>query len=227
MNKPHSEENVRDLLVRREGELLNQIELIQAEIDELRHDLTPKESELIEVRRAKAALGMSLSPDDVQRPPVQPVNADVELHYQHVAHALRETPHEVMKIKDLLVVAMIEHFQVIGAAPADLKSQIKLSYGRDIDPGSIRPNLARLRDEGIVMRAIPPKWVLRPEAATVMTAIYFNGDLNRMAAALAWREENDVIHDTAELHHQIDDPVPQPPPAATLKKAKDWATGRS
>jgi hypothetical protein len=203
MNQPHSEENVRDLLDRRERELLQQIQLLQDEVAALRNDITPKEIELIEVRRAKAALGMDRpswfpwANVDPRHSEIQPVNADAvrENSYRAFAMALRETHPRELKIKELLVLAFIEHFQQHGATPADLRMQIQTSYGREIDPGSIRPNLARLREDGIVMRAIPPKWILRPEAAMQIVPTYYfddNGDaLLRAAAALAWREADD------------------------------------
>jgi hypothetical protein len=191
----HSEENVRDLLDRRERELLQQIELLQAELEALRNDLTPREVELIEVRRAKAALGMaadnafpwSLTHHCEKQSGSS--GADREITCRSLVATMRATPPHSLKIKELLVLAFIEHFQVTGAAPADLKAQIQASYKREIDPGSIRPNLARLREDGIVMRSIAPKWVLQPEAAQILTQIYFENDLLKAAAALAWRED--------------------------------------
>jgi hypothetical protein len=198
MDQPHSEENVRDLLDRRERELTQQIQLLQNELAALRNDLTPKEVELIEVRRAKAALGMVAETPRLKtasfpwQSEKQPINsgADRENSYRTFAMILKGTPALELKIKELLVLAFIEHFQQHGATPADLRNQIHTSYGREIDPGSIRPNLARLREDGIVMRAIPPKWIFRPEAAMIMVPTYFNGDLLRAAAAMAWREDD-------------------------------------
>ena len=188
MEQPHSEENVRDLLDRRERELMQQIQLLQTEIAALRSDLTPKEVELIEVRRAKVALGMAASfPWQSEK---QPDHApDLENAYRSLGETLRNRAPLDLKIKELLVLAFVEHFQVQGAAPADLRLQIATSYGRELDPGSIRPNLARLREDGVVMRGIPPKWMLQPAAANIITPVYFNGDLFRAATALAWREE--------------------------------------
>jgi hypothetical protein len=198
MHEPDCEENVRDLLDRRERELMHQIELLQSELAALRNDLTPKEVELIEVRRAKAALGMTTGNEfpNIANLPRRSENqsrhygVDRESACRSLAATMRETPHHSLKIKELLVLAFVEHFQTSGAAPADLKAQILTSYGREIDPGSIRPNLGRLRENGIVMRAIPPKWVLQPEAAKILTQIYFGDDLLRAAAALAWREDD-------------------------------------
>lgn len=160
MDQQH-EENVRDLLDRRECELMQQIQLLQTELAALRNDLAPKEVELIEVRRAKASLGMTASFPWIaslpHRPDNQPDNsaAEREKTYRSLAETIRNTPPDTLKIKDLLVLAFIEHFQQHGASPADLKAQIQSSYGRDIDPGSVRPNLARLREDGIVTRGIP------------------------------------------------------------------------
>jgi hypothetical protein len=197
MEQPHSEETVRDLLERRERELMQQIELLQSELAALRNDLTPKEVELIEVRRVKAVLGMTAgrSFSDIASLPHRSEHrsdksaADRENAYRSLATTIRDTPHNALTIKELLVLAFVEHFQVQGAAPADLKAQIQASYGREIDSGSIRPNLARLREDGIVMRAIPPKWMLQPVAANIIAPVYFDGDLLRAATALAWRDD--------------------------------------
>jgi hypothetical protein len=209
MEQPHSEENVRDLLDRRERELMQQIDLLQRELAALRKDLTPKEIELIEVRRAKAALGMTAessfvdiaSPQQRFENPSSNRKSELEDTYHSLSVTIRDTPHHALKIKELLVLAFIEHFQMHGAAPADLKTQIQTSYGREIDPGSIRPNLARLREAGIVMRAIPPKWILRPEAAKIITPTYFGGDLLRAAAALAWREDEPARQQSNPAQH--------------------------
>jgi hypothetical protein len=197
MNQPH-EENVRDLLDRRERELTQRIQLLQNELAALRNDLTPIEVELIEVRRAKAALGMVAEtphPESASfpwQPEKQPENRgpDLEKVYRSLGETLRDRAPVDLKIKELLVLAFIENFQVQGATPADLRIQIQTSYGREIDPGSIRPNLAHLREDGIVMRAIPPKWMLQPAAANIITPVYFDGDLLRAATALAWRGDD-------------------------------------
>jgi hypothetical protein len=215
MEQPHSEENVRDLLDRREHELLQQIQLLQNEVLALRNDLSPKEVELIEVRRAKAALGMSAGmPWDKaanlpRRSENQPDNR--EAAYHSLALTLRETPYESMKIKDLLVLAFIERFQQHGASPADLKTEIQTSYGRDIDPGSIRPNLARLREDGVVLRSIPPRWILRPDAANIITPVYFDGDLLRAATALAWREDTNNSDDQPAKVEAVSETKSKPP----------------
>jgi hypothetical protein len=218
MEQPHSEENVRDLLDRRERELMQQIELLQSELAALRNDLTPKEVELIEVRRAKATLGMSAASSFVdaaglpRHSDIQPINRGIDPTdaYRSMGVTIRDTPHRDLKIKELLLLAFVEHFQHHGAAPADLKAQILTSYGREIDPGSIRPNLARLREVGIVMRAIPPKWVLQPEAARIVSQTYFGNDLLRFAAALAWKEDNAAPKES--------NPTPQERPQTTVLK---------
>jgi hypothetical protein len=197
MSQPQIEENVRDLLDRRERELMQQIQLLQDELAALRNDLTPREVELIEVRRAKAALGItseSAAPDIAGLPRrsenrTQGYGVDRETACRSLVVSIKETPQHSLKIKELLVLAFIEHFQMRGASPADLKIKIQTAYGRDIDPGSIRPNLGRLREDGIVMRSTPPKWVLQPDAATILTPLYFGDDLLGAAKAFAWRDD--------------------------------------
>lgn len=205
MDQPNSEENVRELLDRRERELKQQIELLQSELAALRNDLTPREIELIEVRRAKAALGMTTEtprPETANFPWSDKQSNNYRRGRESVCRSLvatiRDTPRHSLKIKELLVLAFIEHFQMIGATPSDLKAQIHISYGREIDSGSIRPNLGRLREDGIVMRSTPPKWVIQPDAAKILNQIYFENDILKMAAALAWREDNQTARAAAE-----------------------------
>lgn len=200
MDRSPSDETVRDLLIRRERELTRQIDLLQQEIAALRNDLAPKEVELEEVRRAKAALGMfpwnpfPEAKNGSQNAEYNPGggNLEFEVACRVLATTMRDTPHHDLKIKELLVLAFVERFQQYGASPAELKAEIQTSYGRDIDPGSIRPNLARLREDGIVSRSFPPKWILRPEAAVIIGKIYFGDDLLKHAAALAWRDPGHV-----------------------------------
>jgi hypothetical protein len=65
---------------------------------------------------------------------------------------------ERMTIKQLVVQALTDHF-TSGTTQARLREFIRDAYGRDIASGSLSPQLARLIDEGVLMR-MDGKYVL-------------------------------------------------------------------
>lgn len=57
--------------------------------------------------------------------------------------------YETMTIKELVVQALIDHFPK-GGTVADIRDFIRLGYGRTIEPSSMRPQMHRLRGDGII-----------------------------------------------------------------------------
>jgi hypothetical protein len=87
----------------------------------------------------------------------------------------------------LLVRAFIDGFPQ-GATPGELVDYIPKAYGRRIESPSIRPNLMRLREEGVAMRNIAGRWLLDPEAKNTIT--FYSADDNERARRIAWSPED-------------------------------------
>jgi hypothetical protein len=55
-----------------------------------------------------------------------------------------------MTIKQLVIRALLDHFHK-GATAAEIREFIRNGYGREIDPSSLRPQMHRLKAEGILV----------------------------------------------------------------------------
>jgi hypothetical protein len=143
MTELRTDETLRKFLDRRERELLNSVAMLKAQIE-------PLETELAEIRRSKSALR---SPDEVAATAaIEAAKNAAALErrfamYREIGQRLRNTKVQSLKIKDLIVRVFLEHF-ADGATPADIGGRILASYDRVVDPGSLRPNLARLKGDG-------------------------------------------------------------------------------
>lgn len=182
MDQPRTDETFRDFLDRRERELAQQI-------CALKEQLTPKEAEFAEIRRTKANLGITA----VTR--LADVAGELDgMTRRMLEIAVRQASPKEMPIKDLIVRAFVEHFPG-GATPSEIGFCIQQHYGRQIDSGSIRPNLGRLRNEGLVIHdSLASRWILNPAAAGTMLLYYANEEdraLLKRAAELAWTAEDD------------------------------------
>jgi hypothetical protein len=149
--RPHvllsEEEPLADYLKRRERELMQHAAAI-------RSTLAPVESQLEDVRRAMKAIG------------VQPGYVEQLLPYLDQSEAkpgILNSPLyiESLTIKEMVLRALSEHFNE-GATPSELSEYMRRSYRRDVDRNSISPQLARLREEGLVenTNALSGKWQL-------------------------------------------------------------------
>jgi hypothetical protein len=109
---------------------------------------------------------------------------------------LRNTPVASLKIKDLITKAFLEWFSD-GATPAEIEEYIASAYQRKLLGGSIRPNLARLRKDGVVMQGVGTRWERVPAAVLAIRHHYKgegedDGRLLAMAEAFAWRDEDQM-----------------------------------
>jgi hypothetical protein len=148
-----AEETTHQFLERREQELM-------AQISALRGQLAPKEAELEQVQRLRAALifGVgntaprtsasdfpdgntlcALSALSPQSPlaPQTPLGTPAVLLYGH------------RTIKDLVVQALLDHFPE-GGSSGDIRNFIRIAYGRTIEPSSLRPQMHRLKTDEIL-----------------------------------------------------------------------------
>jgi len=196
MDEPHQptrlhtigaeEEDLAAFLKRRERTLIQQAAA-------LRGMLAPKEEELARVRKAMEAVGVK--PDyvealrpflDPNRNPYSPALDDSYNPYAITDRAGTPLPAfvESMTIKEMILRALADHFRD-GATPSELRDYIRTAYGREVDRNSISPQLARLREEGIVMQPHHPptgKWSLLPGK----NALREEEDLLAAAEKLAW-----------------------------------------
>lgn len=152
-----AEETLADYLKRRERELIQQTAAI-------RGMLIPKEKQLEEVRQAMKAIGLERSYAEELKsfvdqgqdtPPPNCLSNTLEAAAFQTMQAIAEG----LTIKDLILRALNDHFH-LGATPSELSDYMKAAYGREIDRNSISPQLARLRDEGLVQNtnALSGKW---------------------------------------------------------------------
>jgi hypothetical protein len=207
MEQPRPDETLRDFVERRERELTHQISTLKSQI-------APKETELAEIRRTKAALGM-LDPGiaaELSKPNEQDVLART---YRSLGIAIREVAPANMKIKELLVRAFIDGFPQ-GATPGELVDYIPRAYGRVVESPSVRPNLMRLREDGVVMRSVAGRWMLDPEAKNAIG--FYSADDNERARRLTWSPEDDAACKEYDANERAG--VPQ-------EDRKTWAQRRN
>jgi hypothetical protein len=154
--------NLRDFLEGRERELLEKIASLHSQ-------LTPLESELAEIRRAKGAIGVAaLTAMDQVLLGVPAIGSlgdalKEQRDVSSLAHllatsstgetplALRMSPYTNLTMKQLVVKVLAEHFQQ-GATAREMLDFFRDAWGRDIERQNLSPQLSRLYQEGVVGR---------------------------------------------------------------------------
>jgi hypothetical protein len=179
--RQNSDETFRDFLDRREAMLVQLIAGLRSELD-------PLENELAEIKRTRAALGLR-QPFII--PPVRPPREAATNHTlkQTLERVVQEdiSPDD-MTIKELILRALMNF--PTGAMPAEIGDYIRAAYKREIDPGSIRPNLARLREAGAVTHdGLASRWILEPQTSATLHTLYSETPLMKLATELAWRDD--------------------------------------
>jgi hypothetical protein len=145
-----TDETLSAFLTRRERELRNQISGLNGQIEQMRGQLGQREQELREIQRVRASLTLaggnfSGSMETVVGLPPLSGNANIA----------GEIPPEIlqrfngMTIKQLVIQALGDNFKSGGTAIA-IRDFVQDAYGRDILPSSLRPQLARLKAQGII-----------------------------------------------------------------------------
>jgi hypothetical protein len=154
-------EKLRLFLDRRERELRNQLAALNGEILEITVELN-------EIVRAKGALNIeSTAETEKVLTALEPTNSFAGLGLLGIAQAgtfvgrrfttdvmpqsLRER-YDTMTIKEL-VLQSLQSFVVQaegGATAARLRDYIRDVYGRTVEPSSLRPQLSRLKAEGLI-----------------------------------------------------------------------------
>jgi hypothetical protein len=169
-------------LTRRERELVQRSASIRGQ-------LVPVERELAEVRKAMDALGLSHGSDltdlmataAAQQPAPQSAlqalqqtnsNASVgqsalETVTAATAKAITEAA-SLLTIKQMILAALQDHFHD-GASPTELSEYMQNAYAREVDRNSISPQLARLREEGMLNLHEGGKWKLSQQGLSILT----------------------------------------------------------
>jgi hypothetical protein len=148
---------VSQYLVKREKELIQQTAA-------LRGLLAPKEKELEAVRQAMEAIGLPRSYAEGLRPFLEQDEGAQKAYpgiFNATDAAMLNLLAENLTIKDMILRALNDHFKK-GATPSELSDYMRTAYGRIVDRNSISPQLARLRDEGLVQNtnALSGHWEL-------------------------------------------------------------------
>jgi hypothetical protein len=154
-------ETLYEYLERRERELVAQTTVVRSELQTL-------ETELAHVRSARKQVGnipnfgkqanklsSLVNQADLSVNAVAATNslssltlpANNQLTNALIGTALQSNP---PTIKDMILKALWSGFRETGATQAALRQFIKDAYGRDIDRTSLSPQIARLRDEGLL-----------------------------------------------------------------------------
>jgi DNA-binding transcriptional ArsR family regulator len=133
--------------------------VLEAQISALRGQLAPKEAELTQINKLLGSGAIDpTSPDNssalasdgariVKVPSVLTINDQT---YPST-------------IKGFLLGALRDHFHN-GATPVELREYIKMVYSKEVDRNSISPQLARLRDNGMIEQSPEGFWRLAKSA---------------------------------------------------------------
>jgi hypothetical protein len=142
--------NLREFLETRERELLR-------EIATLHEQVAPKEAELSEIRRAKAALGIGHH-HLVTSVSAMPLSMEVHSTATATLPAVSQSPYERLTMKELVVKALREHLHH-GATTRELLDFFRDAWGRNIERTNLSPQVSRLFQDGTIRRQ-GTRWVL-------------------------------------------------------------------
>jgi hypothetical protein len=156
-------ETTREFLERRRRELEQQLSALDGQMYALRDQAEARKSEIAEIDRAIAAIGpptrvsfdcgggVEIAPPIIGSPVIQtappPQQAGTTLagSGSFSASAVVLRGYDTMTIKELVIQALLDHFPEGGSAAA-IREFIKNAYGKEIDPGTLRPQMHRLKE---------------------------------------------------------------------------------
>jgi hypothetical protein len=155
-----SDENLYEFLERRERELTHQIVGLKGQLARIQGELAQRIHELSKVRQMR---GTVASKDDAASfgrcdalaasSPTDPLAPDYEKftlgRLLSLARSPGPKPYAEMTIKELIIRALIDHFPN-GSTTIEIRDFIQDAYGRNILPSSIRPQMHRLKADGVL-----------------------------------------------------------------------------
>ena len=149
-----TDENLYSYLDRRERELQHQISAFKSEIETLRGHLAQREYELAQITHFRASQTIAGGAGIANR---GEVTAGMGVGVSLGVAVVSGTPLplqmaerlEKMTIKQLVVQALLDHFPT-GANATLIRDFIRDAYGKVIQPSSLRPQLHRLKADGVL-----------------------------------------------------------------------------
>jgi hypothetical protein len=155
-----ADENLYAFLARRERELIHQIAGLKGQLSQISGQLAQREHELKEILRMRAAGTIAGGGSVPNLLPSKNTNAVISgetpqgrfvgRHYTiDAAPADPAQRYVEMTIKELVIQALLDHFPD-GGTPVDIRDFIQDAYGRDIIPSSLRPQMHRLKADGVL-----------------------------------------------------------------------------
>jgi hypothetical protein len=151
---PMADETVEQFLARRERELMSTASV-------LRGQLGPIEAELTKVKKMRAVLAGPIQPTNALAAVLNQNDSNIPFNIGPATSNALISPtnpsiteivqaaYATRTIKDLTIQTLIDAFPH-GATTAQLKDFMRDGYGRNIDPGSLRTQLHRLKAAGIL-----------------------------------------------------------------------------
>jgi hypothetical protein len=144
-----TEENLYSFLLRRERELTHRIAALQGQ-------LLPLERELAEIKRTSADVQASTHGQPVAGsletvvglPPLKNKNYAATL-LAAASNVITDQQYAAMTIKELVIQALLDAFPD-GGTPAQIREFISNAYAREIEPSSLRPQMHRLKADGVI-----------------------------------------------------------------------------
>ncbi|MFY9656586.1 MAG: hypothetical protein WAK01_08365 [Methylocystis sp.] len=135
-----AEKNLRELLVQHERELAQRLNMHEAIVQALKAELRETHSiiDQLALQKSSITFGATKTAIDVIR---QITTGESDL----------SPSFEKMTIKQLILRAL-RMKSPESLSPTELQSFIKEAFQRDVDAGSIRPQLTRLREQGAVVQ---------------------------------------------------------------------------
>lgn len=141
-----TEETVEQFLVRRERELT-------ARASAIRGQLAPVEAELVKVQRMRAVLPDPNRSMNALSGIINQNDSNIPFKIAPPSNALVtptvDATYANRTIKDLIIQTLIDAFPH-GAKIGELRSFMRLGYSREVDQGSLRTQLHRLKAAGIL-----------------------------------------------------------------------------
>jgi hypothetical protein len=194
MDPSRPDETLRDFVERRERELMDQIQLLQDQ-------LASKQRELADVREVKGKLGLPDAAPEMTPLPLSDNELIALIKTRGTACGalitlIQQRTPEQLTIKQMIMRTLLEHLKD-GATPGELRNCIRENYARNIGDTSIRPNLERMKRNGLIQKESNGKWT--PDHLIRQIFAAMTGDIMTWARANAWREGNTLNTMEAEL----------------------------
>jgi hypothetical protein len=177
---------LRDYLEQRERELLAEMKKIRDEIGARQLQLVPLESELSEIRRCKASVGMTnelggsvFSGFGTLGPSIKGtvesssgvVSTGITVTRSDAVAGSGVVAYADLTMKQLVLKALSQHFEN-GATRRELVDFFRNAWGREVEPASLSPQLSRLAADGLIMqRKEDHRWSLTADGALLSLPI--------------------------------------------------------